>query len=342
MKKLINAVFLIIYAVVSLYLIVLTHKFLEIKELLMIISFLLLIELLFIYLLKNDILLFFSYPCILLVLICLFTINNQNSDLISFSSKIQDNEEEIVPVFTSNSNIDLLYLFSDNINIVMGVNKNTKQIVMINIPENYYVSFKNEYDIISNINKYGITSSIKSLEKLLGNRINYYIKVDFNKLGELIDKIGGIEVYSNYNFVSFGYEFKEGLNKLNGEETKIFISYNNPLMGGSRIECDNQIKVLESIITKLSKNNEFLNYLDELKKTIKTNIPSSVIMRFIKDQMLYNHSWNNVNYILDGSDEYEYTYSSKCCKLNVIKPDEMTINTAITMFEYLESDGIFN
>ena len=424
MKRIINAIFLILYFGISSYLVITLHEFLTITELLIITSFLGIIALLFIYLFKNNALLFLSYPCILFVLICLFIFNNQNNNLMSFVTNIKDdasnyilvipayknitlNElenigyykkivafnnlettynsycyndintlfddlntevldaiilpsnlnldinkykklldlsliDEIIPVNKVVDNTSLIYVVGNDINIVLGFNKKSDQIVIISIPENYYVPFKNSNETISNINKYGVLESLKVVEELINYKINYYIKIDNDSMENLIDKIGDIKVYSNYNFVSYGFEFKKGLNLLNGKEASIFSSYDNPMIGGSRVKSENTIKVLESVIKKLFSKNNFLSHLDELESVIKTNIPENEMIDILKKEFIYKSEWNIVDYSLDGDDNYEYTYSSKCCKLSVMKPNMNTINNAITMIEYLKSDSVFN
>lgn len=65
--------------------------------------------------------------------------------------------------------------------------------------------------------------SIGTIEDLLGIEINYYFKVNFSSFIDIINAIGGIEVYSKYSFTSIdGYQYSEGYNKMNGEEALSF------------------------------------------------------------------------------------------------------------------------
>jgi len=177
---------------------------------------------------------------------------------------------------------------------------------------------------------------------MLENNIDYYIEIDSKNLEDLIDEIGGIDVISEYNFISLGNEFNKGANHLNGKETIVFANYVDYFHGGSRVKNDNQVRILKSLINKLAKEKLYFDYLNEISNTIKTNIPSAKLLRFLKDRITYDSSWNITSYLLDGSDEYEYTYSSKCCKLGIIDPDVMTINNAITSIEYLKSNSVFH
>lgn len=428
MKKIINSIILLSYLCVALYLIFILNEYLTTKELMIIISFLIVIEIIFIYLLKKDILIFFSYPCILFVLICLFTFNIKSNDIISFANDINSNtdyslvtlknkvlpdlvkigyvkvlkefnnlefdyepncysnvnemiidlnnekidaiilesdqydrlnhdkyvnisklilEERVVPTAKNNSNTKLIYVSSNNdisnvnINIVLGINTKTKELVIIGIPKDYYISFKDDKEVLFNINKFGLNDSIKAIEGIIENNIDYYINIDLDNLKE-IDSLEQLEVISDFEFISSGFEFKKGENKLTSDSLIPFIRYSNALMGGSRIQNTNQMIFLESLLNKLLSDNKYLNILTELKDVIVTNIPKEEIIKFIKNQITYNYKWNTLKYGLDGADDFKYTYLSKCCKLSVMNPDVTTINNAITIIEYLKSNSVFN
>ena len=55
--------------------------------------------------------------------------------------------------------------------------------------------------------------------------IDYYVRVNFTSLKKIVDLLGGVEVYSDYDFISdWGphgagthYKFKKGYNKVNGK-----------------------------------------------------------------------------------------------------------------------------
>ena len=265
--------------------------------------------------------------------------------------------EEILPVIKDDiDNTSLIYISAvDNndisnlsgqsdINIVVGLNTKTKQILLIIIPRDYYIYLpsKNAKDKISHASIYGINEAIKAVENLLENQIDYYVRINFSSLKNLIDKLGNIEVDSEYSFISSGVEFKEGVNYLNGTEALIFARERRGLVGGDRTRGENQEKVLEATFKKLISGNRYMENLNELRSVIKTNIPSNEILNIIKETYAYNTDWNVFRYLLNGMDSYEYTYTYKCCKLNVIDPDMITVYNAITSIEYLKNDGVFN
>ena len=106
-----------------------------------------------------------------------------------------------------------------DVNMVVSVNPQTKQILLVNIPRDYYVKLHGTYgyrDKLTHAGIYGIDMSVKTIEDLFDIDINYYVRVNFTSLIDIINAIGGVNVYSEYEFTSRigGYHFKKGYNKL--------------------------------------------------------------------------------------------------------------------------------
>ena len=61
-----------------------------------------------------------------------------------------------------------------------------------------------------------------TLEQLYNTDINYYARVNFTSLIEIVDTLGGIDVNSEYAFEAQGYSFQKGVNHLNGKQALAF------------------------------------------------------------------------------------------------------------------------
>ena len=110
-----------------------------------------------------------------------------------------------------------------DVNIVATINPNTHQVLLTNIPRDSYVQLYNTVgvkDKLTHAGIYGVEKSVKTVEKLLDIDINYYFKVNFTSLENIVDAIGGITAYSKYTFTSYigTYYFKEGWNNMNGKQ----------------------------------------------------------------------------------------------------------------------------
>ncbi len=221
-----------------------------------------------------------------------------------------------------------------DVNILVTVNPSTHSILLTSIPRDYYVLLPefNEYDKLTHAGIYGIETSVSAVENLLDTTINYYIKVNFTSLIDIVDAIGGITVESNYDFTTQdGYHFTKGTNKLNGKEALSFARERKAFADGDRIRGQNQELILASLINKAMSASIITNYVDllnALDDKFVTNITDEEITDFIKKQISEMPSWNINAISLDGSNAYEYTYSYKSQKLYVMKPYEESVLNA--------------
>ena len=204
-----------------------------------------------------------------------------------------------------------------DVNILMSVNPNKKEILLTNIPRDYYVklhTFK-EYDKLTHAGIYGVNESIKTIEDLLDTKINYYIKVNFTSLVDIVDALDGITVNSNYNFVSNdGYSYVKGANVLDGKKALSFARERKSFKEGDRVRGENQQLVLTSLINKAMSPKIITNYVDilkALKGKFITNISDDEITNLIKMQLKDGSSWNIKSISVNGSDAMDYVYSYK-------------------------------
>ena len=141
-----------------------------------------------------------------------------------------------------------------DVNMVMVVNPETHQILLISIPRDYYVQLHGTTgtkDKLTHAGIYGIDMSIKTIEDLLELDINYYIKVNFTSVIDIVDALGGLDVYSEYTFTSYsGYRFKKGMNSVNGEQALDFARTRKAFKEGDRQRGKNQQALIKAMIDK--------------------------------------------------------------------------------------------
>ena len=222
-----------------------------------------------------------------------------------------------------------------DVNIVMTVNPKTKQILLTSIPRDYYVELhgkKGSRDKLTHAGIYGTDMSIGTIEDLLGIDINYYVKINFSSFIDIINAIGGIEVYSKYTFTSIdGYNYTEGYNQMNGEEALSFARERKAFSEGDRQRGADQQAVIEAMIKKLS-NKSILTKYDSLLKSIEgkfeTNMSSSQITSLIKMQLNDMASWKVKSISLDGTNGKGVTYSGGSQELYVMIPDWNSVDEA--------------
>lgn len=253
------------------------------------------------------------------------------------------NEKENIDITNDSYNIlitgvdtygNITKVSRSDVNMVISVNPKDNKILITSIPRDYYVYLSNfsSYDKLTHAGIYGIETSIMAIEDLLDINIDYYIKVNFTTLIDIVDLLDGIQVTSKYEFTSIdGYHYNKGINYLNGEEALSFARERKAFSEGDRIRIENQQLVLKSIINKLLSSKIITNYNDLLKalnNKFLTNMKDEELTKLIKWQIDGMYNWDILNISLNGTDSYQYTYSYQKQLLYVMLPDEESVNTA--------------
>ncbi len=214
-----------------------------------------------------------------------------------------------------------------DVNIVMVVNPKIKQVLLISIPRDYYVQLHDTTgpkDKLTHAGIYGIDMSIKTIEDLLDIKINYYLKVNFTSVIDIVNALGGLEVYSEYTFISYsGYSFKKGYNKVNGEQALDFARTRKAFVDGDRQRGKNQQALIEAIIRKATSKSIITKYsslLDAVNGKYQTNMNMKKITSIIKKQLNDMTPWTISSYSLTGKDSSNYTYTYNQL-LYVMEPD---------------------
>lgn len=226
-----------------------------------------------------------------------------------------------------------------DVNMVITVNPKTNKILITSIPRDYYVPLagKDGKDKLTHAGIYGVETSVKTIENLLDTKINYYIKVNFTSLIKVVDTLGGVKVYSKYNFTSMdGYTYKQGYNNVNGEKALSFVRERKAFNGGDRVRVENQAAMIKALVEKATSPSIITKYtslLKTLEKLFVTNLNMEDITEFIKKQIDDMKSWEVESQSLDGKDDYQYTYSYKGQKLYVMTPDNETVINAHNKIE---------
>lgn len=227
-----------------------------------------------------------------------------------------------------------------DVNMVVTVNPTTQQILLTSIPRDYYVQLhgKTGYpDKLTHAGMYGTEMSVATIEDLLGIEINYYVKVNFTSLIDIVDAIEGVNVYSDYTFTSKdGYSYKEGYNEVNGKQALSFARERKAFLAGDRQRVKNQQALLEAIFDKCTSKSIITKYtklLDSMSSSFVTNMKMNRMTSLVKMQLTKNYSWNIVSNSLNGTDGSNYTYSAPYTKAYVMLPVADSVNYASELIQ---------
>ena len=222
-----------------------------------------------------------------------------------------------------------------DVNMVVTVNPKSKQILLTSIPRDYYVKLhgKSGYnDKLTHAGLYGVDMSIQTIEDLLDIDINYYVKVNFSSVIDIVNAIGGVEVYSDYDFTSIdGFRYSKGYNKVNGEEALSFARERKAFAAGDNQRVKDQQALLEAMFRKCTKPSiiaKYNNLLNSVSGSFVTNMPADRLKALIRLQMYKKYSWTITSNSLEGSNSSNYTYSYSSQKLYVMEPIEESVSYA--------------
>ena len=168
---------------------------------------------------------------------------------------------------------------SGDVNILLSVNPKKKLVNMQVIPRDTLIKI----DGVGGRSKLtyagawgGVQSSIASLEEEYGIDINYYAKINFQGLEDLVDALGGVEVYSHYSFSSGDYSYNEGYNYVNGNQALMFARVRKILPGNELARGVHQQELIKGILNKFSQNPSYdalMSILDTVSDNFVSNLP---------------------------------------------------------------------
>jgi LCP family protein required for cell wall assembly len=231
-----------------------------------------------------------------------------------------------------------------DVNIVAVINPQTRKVLLINTPRDYYVQLHSTTGIrdkLTHAGIYGVDMSRQTLEDLYGIPIDYSVRINFTSLLKIIDKLGTVIVYSDNDFTSGGYTFEKGYNQLDSKQALEFSRNRKSFENGDRSRGENQQRVIEAIIEKLNDPRSLIKYqsiVQALGDSFQTNASSSEISAILKQQMNTLGSWQTESISVDGTDSSNSTYSMGAMKLYVMEPDIESINKAKIKIQELKQN----
>lgn len=255
---------------------------------------------------------------------------------------------------------DTLLNTRSDANILAVVNPSTHKILLVNIPRDYYLPlpFNGEMDKLTHFSVYsdkGMDEPIEALNTLLGVKADYYARVNFSGLMDIVDALGGIDVTSPVDFTTVAMEmpnengdggyhdesftFTEGVNHLNGREALAFSRERSAFAQGDVQRGRNQMAVLQAIIDKATSPAILSGYQDVLKAvsdSVLTNMPQQDILKLVKLQLEDKVDWDISTYTLSGTTDMQDCFTTGF-PLSVLVPDESSVAAARRMIRELIS-----
>lgn len=277
----------------------------------------------------------------------------QNGGLFPQNEK-QDITKDPFVVYLSGSdtrNKKLSTTGRSDVNILAVVNPETKQVLLLNTPRDYYIpnpaSSAGTKDKLTHCGNSGITCSMEALSNLYGVDIDFYAQINFTGMETMIDAIGGITVENDVTFSTVdGYRFSKGEVTLNGKKALSFARERKHLPTGDNGRGRNQMKVVTAVINKMTSGTTLLTNYSEIMESLTgmfaTSMPASDISSLVKMQLGDLARWKIQSFAVTGINGKAECYSAPGMKLAVMYPDEAMVAYASSLVERIMADEILS
>ncbi len=216
-----------------------------------------------------------------------------------------------------------------DVNMIMTVNPTTKTVLLTSIPRDYYIPFNvlgGQRDKLTHSGLYGVNETMQNVASYFGIDIDYFMRVNFDSLIDIVDSLGGIEVYNPQAFKNF----EVGKITLNGEEALAFSRERYSFEDGDKERGRNQMRVITGIINKVLSPAIISNYselMDKLHVSFQTNMSDEQIISLVRMQLNDMSPWTIQQQSVNGNGQTLYSpiYGSD---LYMMVPDDKSVENA--------------
>lgn len=226
-----------------------------------------------------------------------------------------------------------------DVNLILTVNMNTHKILMTETPRDAYVKIPDggadQYDKLTHAGIYGVETSEKTLENLYGITIDYYARLNFDSFLKLIDALGGVTVYNSQAFTSLhgNYDFPVGNVTLDSDKALGFVRERYSLEHGDYDRGNNQMKVIQAILNKMTSLKSVSNYstiISNVQDSIQTDMKLDTVMKLVNSQLDSGEKFTVTSQEVTGTGSTgELTsYAMPSSSLYMIKLDDASVAKA--------------
>ena len=235
----------------------------------------------------------------------------------------------------------------NDVNILAVVNPNTKQLLLVNTPRDYYVSNpagEGAKDKLAHCGLYGMENSKEALSRLYGLPVAYGAVINFKGFEALIDALGGVTVYSESAFTTTigGYRIQQGANTLNGAQALAFARERSRVSGGDNTRGQHQMQVIAAMVRQLSAGNVLSRWreiLDSLEGMFATDMPLTTMTKLLTNEIDNLDDWEIFSAAVPGTGGTDYNWSSGG-KAYVMYPDESVEQVAALMQRVMNGERL--
>ena len=225
-----------------------------------------------------------------------------------------------------------------DVNMILTVCPKTRTILMTSIPRDAYVPLHRTgtMDKLTHTGIYGVDETLNTVEDWMGIKLNYYVKANFDACVDLVDAIGGIDIYNEKEFKGSlnGHLYEKGNLHLMGRGALYFARERKAYEGEDQNRVKNQLIVVKAILDKVMTSPALItsygDIMNVLGDEVETNIPASDMQALVKMQLGDLRKWNIESQRMSGKYEMEIVASmDPSNKYQVLKVTDETFNSCV-------------
>ena len=230
--------------------------------------------------------------------------------------------------------------------MLITFNPKTLNATILSIPRDTYVPINGgREDKITHAAWGGVNSVIRTIQGFTGIKINYYVKIGFKGVVDLVDALGGIEVdvpevldgvceQDSHRSWKKPICFKKGVQTLNGEAALAMARHRKTLATGDFQRGVHQQIIVQGMINKLKTiktASQAMDVLNAVSKSMDTNFTTKQLLSFYdigKNIVLTSKSGNLINLqqlYLTGSSQM-ISKCNHCMRLYNFIPNQSSLN----------------
>lgn len=208
-------------------------------------------------------------------------------------------------------------------NLILIVNPVANHIDMVSLPRDGYIpntALNNANDKLTHTGIYGIDTSVETIEQFFGIPIDFYARVSFNSMIEIVDTIGGINVDVEIDFCeqdenrSFKKDdlicLKKGEQKLDGKQALAYSRHRKTVGYDNAGRERAQQRIIKAIIDKLLSPSA-ITYVNDLLEIapnyVITDMSPDQITSFVSSELDSLKPWT-ISSIISDTGVYDSRY----------------------------------
>ena len=252
------------------------------------------------------------------------------------SAEVSETMEPFVVLISGNDEYyDVSVTGRSDVNMIAVVDYSNRQVLLASIPRDYYVNITgvsgDDRDKLTHSSNYGMETLVATINDTFSINIDYYVRVNFTSVVNIIDAVGGLAFYNPYAFGTtyYDYWFDEGEVWCDGWQALQYARERKSLEDGDIARGEHQQIIIEAMIDKLVSAASLTHYtaiMDAIETCAVTDMPQEIMKELVRLQLQDGGGWEIIKTQALGEAEIlQPCYSVGGMELSIVMPYKESI-----------------